>query len=365
MARGCVKKPSAAAYHLLKLVVTRVLTFVTRFPNSPMKLLRRFLALAGFALLAVSFASAAPLKIAYSDWPGWVAWEIAIQKGWIKQAGVEAEFLWFEYGPSMEAFTAGKVDAVMVTNGDALVTGANGAKNVIIMLTDYSNGNDMIVAKPGIKSVKELKGKKIGLEVGVVEHLMLLNALKKSGMTEADVTIVNTPTGQTPQVLASGQVDAVAAWQPNAGQALKAVAGSTAIYTSADEPGLIYDTLTVSPRSLGQRRADWVKLVALWDRIVAYLQDPATRADGLKIMAARTGSTPGDYAGFLGGTRFLTLSESAKIIAGQGGGFGSLSGSSAVANDFNVKNGVYKQAQDIASYIDAKLTVEALAASKK
>ncbi|HSS39685.1 MAG TPA: hypothetical protein VLT58_13035, partial [Polyangia bacterium] len=89
-------------------------------------------------------AAKPPLRIAYSDWPGWVAWEVAIQKGWIKDAGVDAEFLWFEYGPSMDAFTAGKADAVMVTNGDSLVTGANGAKNVVIMLTDYSNGNDMI-----------------------------------------------------------------------------------------------------------------------------------------------------------------------------------------------------------------------------
>src|SRR5262245_4119100 len=129
-----------------------------------MKLLRRtFVAALATALAAVSTAFAAPLKIAYSDWPGWVAWEVAIQKGWLKQAGVETEFLWFESGPSMEAFTAGKVDAVMVTNGDSLVTGANGAKNVVIMLTDYSNGNDMIVAKPGITSVKALKGKKIGL----------------------------------------------------------------------------------------------------------------------------------------------------------------------------------------------------------
>ena len=40
-----------------------------------------------------------------------------------------------------------------MTNGDALVTGAGGAKSVMIMLTDYSNGNDMIVAKPGIKSL--------------------------------------------------------------------------------------------------------------------------------------------------------------------------------------------------------------------
>ena len=35
----------------------------------------------------------------------------------------------------------------------------------MILVTDYSNGNDMVIAKPGIKSLKELKGKKIGLEL--------------------------------------------------------------------------------------------------------------------------------------------------------------------------------------------------------
>jgi NitT/TauT family transport system substrate-binding protein len=223
----------------------------------------------------------------------------------------------------------------------------------------------MIVAKPGIKSLKDLKGKKIGLEVGLVEHLMLLNALKKAGLSDADVEIVNTPTNQTPQVLASGQVDAIAAWQPNAGQALGAVAGSTAVYTSADEPGLIYDTITVSPQSLAQNRAAWVKLVSVWDKTLAYIKDPATKDEALKIMAARTGSTPADYAAFIGGTHFLTLAESAKIISGTGKGFKTLTGSSSVANDFNVKNAVYKESQDVSSYIDAKLTTEAIAAAKK
>ena len=34
-----------------------------------------------------STPSGPALKIAYSDWPGWVAWEIAIQKGWFKEVG--------------------------------------------------------------------------------------------------------------------------------------------------------------------------------------------------------------------------------------------------------------------------------------
>ncbi len=36
------------------------------------------------------------LRIAYSEWPGWVAWEIAIQKGWFRDAGLNVEFKWFE-----------------------------------------------------------------------------------------------------------------------------------------------------------------------------------------------------------------------------------------------------------------------------
>lgn len=325
----------------------------------------RRLTLFASALLASAAAlAAAPLRVAYSDWPGWVAWEIAVQKNLFKEAGVEVEFLWFEYGPSMEAFTAGKVDAVTVTNGDALVTGANGAKNVMIMLTDYSNGNDMIVAVPGIDSVKDLKGKKVGIEIGFVEHLLLLNGLQKAGLTESDVTLIPTPTNQTPQVLASGQVDAIGAWQPNSGQALKAVAGSKAIYSSADEPGLIYDVVTVSPQSFAERREDWKKFVAVWDKVIAYINDPATREDAIRIMASRVGTDPKEYAAFLAGTRFLSLKEGAAFFTSTSAGFDSLLGSSKIADDFNVKNGVYKDAQDVASYIDGSLVLEVVGSAK-
>src|SRR5687768_7760232 len=167
---------------------------------------------------AAAPAAAGPaLRIAYSDWPGWVAWDIAIQKGWFKEAGVAVDFTWFEYVPSMDAFAAGKVDAVAVTNGDALVTGSSGAASKCILANDYSNGNDMIVAKPGIKSVADLKGKKVGVEVGFVSHLLLLKALESAKLAEKDVTLVNVPTDQTPQTLKSGGADAIAAWQPNSG----------------------------------------------------------------------------------------------------------------------------------------------------
>src|SRR5712672_515230 len=247
-----------------------------------------------------------PLRIAFSDWPGWTAFEIGIRKGWFKEGGVDTDFEWFEYTPSMEAFTAGKVDAVMMTMGDALVTGAPGARSVAILITDYSNGNDMIVAKPGIDGLKGLKGKKVGLEVGLVEHLLLLKGLEKVGLKETDVKVVNVATHETAQSLASKDVDAIGAWQPNSGQALKAVAGSKAVFTSADAPGLIYDELNVNPKSLAERRADWVKVVKVWNRLQRWVSDPANHEEAIRIMASRAGVPPEEYAQFLPGTRLLS-----------------------------------------------------------
>jgi len=305
-------------------------------------------------------AAKPPLRIGYSDWPGWTAFEIGIQKGWFKEAGVDVKFDWFEYAPSMEAFAAGKVDAVMMTLGDALVTGAPGARSVAILITDYSNGNDMIVAKKGITSIKGLKGKKVGLETGLVEHLMLTKALEKNGLKIGDVKIVNVPTHQTAQTLASGNVDAIGAWQPNSGQALKAVAGSKAIFTSADMPGLIYDLVCVNPQSLAQRRADWVKVVKVWNRIAAFVKDPANQAEVVKIMAGRAGVPPEEYAKFLPGTRFLTPEEALARFEPKDT-LDSLLGSGKAADEFNVANKVYAAPQPVASYIDGSLSKEALA----
>jgi NitT/TauT family transport system substrate-binding protein len=303
-------------------------------------------------LATLSAPARADVSVGYSDWPGWVAWQVAIDKGWLKEAGIKAKFEWFDYSASMEAFAAGKVDAVLMTNGDALVIGSAGGKSVIIMPTDYSNGNDMIIAKPGIKSLKELKGKKVAVESGLVEHLLLLNGLKKAGMKESDVILVNAKTNEMPQVLASGDISAVGAWQPIAGQAMKGVPGSRPVLTSADEPGLIYDVLAVNPASAKKNKAEWLKLMKVWDRVVAYITDPKTQPDAVKIMAARSGVTPQEYLPYLKGTKLLSLAEGKKVFA-KAAGFKSIYGSTKVADDFNVANGVYGAAQSVDSYIDA------------
>ncbi|MFU8814010.1 MAG: ABC transporter substrate-binding protein [Pseudomonadales bacterium] len=320
--------------------------------------LRRF---AGVMLAAAAFGSAGAqaetLKIGYSDWPGWVAWQVAIENDWFAEAGVDVTFEWFDYVASMDAFAAGQIDAVTMTNGDGLVTGATGARSVMILINDYSDGNDMVVAGPGIDSVADLKGRKVGVEIGFVGHLLLLDALQQSGMSEADVELINVPTNETPQVLASGQVDAIVAWQPSSGMALQLVPGSKAIYSSANQPGLIYDVLAVNPASLANRRDDWAKVVEVWYRVVDYFYDPETRDDAIAIMASRVGLPAERYAAFVDGTRILKLEE-AKAFFERADGFESLYGSSKIADDFNIANKVYSEPQDIDSYIDPSLTLE-------
>jgi NitT/TauT family transport system substrate-binding protein len=305
---------------------------------------------AALAFVLATNLHADPIKLAYSDWPGYTVLEVAKQKGWFKDAGLDVELVWFDYLPSIDAFSANKVDGVTIVASDALVAGATGGKSKIIGLLDYSEGSDMIVGVPGVESIKDLKGKKIGIEVTLVEHMLLLQALKDNGMSQSDVELINTPTNDTPQVLASGKVSAIGAWYPISGQALKQVANSKPLFTSAQAKGLIYDVIAVNPTSYAKHKDEWSKIVAIYYKCVDYLKDPKTKDDAVKIMAAKVGANADDYAKNIPGTHFLTLAE-AKTAYKKGPGLDSIYGSMTIGNKFNMDNKVYKVSQKPDSYL--------------
>ena len=307
------------------------------------------------SLLTDGVLSADPLRVGYSDRPGWVAWQIAIQKGWFKEAGVNVKFDWFDYVDAVDAFSGGRLDGICITNGDGLTTGATGAANKAIVIGAYSNGNDVIVAKPGIDSIKDLKGKKIGVETGLQEQLLVIKALEANGLSQSDVEIVKVPTPETPKALSTGAVDAICAWQPVAGQALKALAGSKAIFSSSDVPGLIYDILAVTPDSLEERPDDWKKVAQIWYRVLAYCNDPATKSEADQIMAARFGLQPDEFATFMAGTKILTLAEAKKAFV-NGPGLDSIYGSDSAANQFNVTKKLYDSPERVENYVDPTFT---------
>jgi NitT/TauT family transport system substrate-binding protein len=177
-------------------------------------------------------------------------------------------------------------------------------------------------------------------------------------MTQNDVTLVGTPTNNTPQTLASGSVAAIGAWYPISYQALSQVAGSTRLFTSAQAKGLIYDVIAVNPASLAANKDAWAKIAAIYYKCVAYLMDPATRDDAIKIMAAKVGADPAIYAKNVPGTHFETLAEAKANYKGDGGAATNIH-DSMVLSDKVLDNGATRSARKARDYIYPDI-VEAL-----
>lgn len=300
----------------------------------------------------------APISIAYSDWPGSLAWEVAQSKGWFKAAGLNVKLEWFsDYNASIQAFLAGQIDGASVANGDNFMLSSQGVNGNIILVNSTSTGNDIIIAKPGIQRLADLEGKTIAFEKGLVSELFFNTAMENEHLDPKDVKVVNAVTQELSQVFTAPNVDAVALWQPFGLQALKAVPGSTIIYDSSKTPGLIYDVLSVNLPNIEKRKDDWKKIIVVWDQIVRYLNDPATRMDGLQIMANRANVDVNDLEKLMAGTTLLDLKENQRVFQ-KGEGLDSLYGSSYHVNEFNMRIGIYKDSPVVENTIYPNLIQE-------
>jgi len=258
-------------------------------------------------LLLAFNASAAPVKIGYSDWPGWVAWEIAKEKGFFKKHGVEVELVWFAvYTDSLTALNTGKIDANCSAWCDVIPPLAEGVKLKVVIVNDNSAGNDAIIAKPGIDSIKGLKGKTVATELGTVEHFMLLQALAKNGMTEKDIEYKNLTVPDAAAAFIAGKVDAAGLWQPWISQIQREGKGK-ALFTSKEIPGLIPDLLVCQEKLVADRPDEVQKIVAAWFDVIAFIK--SDEAEAVKIMAKIVEQKPADYLAFMPGTRFFNLKD--------------------------------------------------------
>jgi NitT/TauT family transport system substrate-binding protein len=111
------------------------------------------LALAGLGAASVSTPAAAEVKVGLSDWPGWVAWYVAEQKGFFKKHGADVKLVWFaNYTDSIAALSSGQLDANSQTWSDTLGPLAKGLPLKAILVNDNSAGNDALMVSPKITS---------------------------------------------------------------------------------------------------------------------------------------------------------------------------------------------------------------------
>jgi NitT/TauT family transport system substrate-binding protein len=124
-------------------------------------------------------------------------------------------------------------------------------------------------------------------------------------------------------------------------------------------PGIIYDLLYVNPKSLAERRDDWLKVTRVWFKIADFVKDEKHLDEAAKIMSARVHLQPDEYKKLMSGTHFLDLKGNIKHFA-KGETLESLYGSSKAVDEFQTVNKIYKAPVKFESFLDPSL-VETLA----
>ena len=160
----------------------------------------------------VAFSAVAPTQ--------GVLW-VAEVGGLLNKNGLSAEIIYTR--AAIESLVAGEVDFAQMTG--ALMSSARlqGADPVMIAGVQDTL-DDRLVARPTIKTMEELKGKRIGVfRFGAASHLRLIYVLPRYGLSERDVTMLQI--GDTPErliALAGGSIDATLVSPPDHFEALRA-----------------------------------------------------------------------------------------------------------------------------------------------
>jgi NitT/TauT family transport system substrate-binding protein len=249
----------------------------------------------------------ATVRLGFSAWPGWFPWQVAEEQGLFAANGVTVELTYFDsYTDSLTALATGNLDANSQTLNDTLSSVSGGAEQTIVLVNDNSTGNDQIIARPGIGSVADLRGRTVAVEEGTVDHYLLLLALADAGLSEADIELKPLLTDAAAAAFLAGQVDAVGAFAPFTTTAL-GLPGSRAIATSADFPGAIPDHLVFDATFVDEHPEQVQAIVDTWFDTVAWIA--ANQDAAIKIMAAKGGVSVTDYQSYNAGTTIFTREQ--------------------------------------------------------
>ena len=258
-----------------------------------------------------------PIRIGINAWPGYGFLTVAEQLGYFKEAGVEVKLIPFQtLADGRRAFEKNQIDIMGGTLMELYAAReAQGVEPVAIMMADFSNGGDMLLAHKAFTSVAQLKGKKIGLEVGSIDVLTAANALASAQLSFADVALVSLPQPSNIQALLAGEIDAAQTYPPFATEAL-ANPNIVRLFDTSQTPGVIVDVLLAHRAALHGHEAEYAKIVRAFARALQY---HATHTeDANRRMAEREGITPAEFADALSGIQIIPTEQQAAYLSAGG-----------------------------------------------
>lgn len=301
------------------------------------------------------------VRLGFSNWPGWMPWQVSDETKNFKSTKAKLLPIWYdEYLKGIGAIVAGQLDANSQTLIDTVLSVAEGSDQVVVLVNDNSTGNDKIIAKAGINSVADLKGKVVSVEKGTVDHYLLLIALKKAGLKSEDIKIEFTTTQKAAEDFAAGKVDATAVFAPFTNTALKK-AGSKELTSSKDFPGAIADVL-VFRREFIDKNPELVQAtVNNWFDTLKYIKSNPAKANA--IMAKKADTSVAEYVEFDKGTKLFDVAENLKAFQ-PGNDYTSLSFNAEDLKKTLVDVGLTKKSADLSKMFDDRF-IKAYAKSQK
>lgn len=258
-------------------------------------------------------AEAVKMTVAINPWIGYGPWYVAKAKGFDRQNGVDLSFVNFVENKDLYAAVgSGRIDSTHALVSTALRFQASKIPIKVALFQDISTKADALIAKPGIATVAELKGKRIGFEEGGGHEMLLRLALEKAGLSLDDITKVPLGADTAGAALLSDKVDAAVTYEPYVSQTLKKKPGAKVIASAGDFPGIISDVWEVSDKFAQEHPETVEGALKAWNAGVEYFR--SNPDDAIAILAEVAKTDPEELAVTYKGVKLYTAAESLKFL---------------------------------------------------
>jgi NitT/TauT family transport system substrate-binding protein len=242
-----------------------------------------------------------PLKIAVlTNFPGHNYAFIAQEKKLFAQQGVTVELVPHSSQPSAsDDYEKGRVDGLFVPFTDAIVFNAQGIPTVVVYCTDYSETADLIVGRPELNNLSELKGKTISFEgFNTFSHLFVVTLLEQAGINEGEYKAVNLQSSQVLAALKAGKIDAGHIYEPDSSHTI--TEGFKILASAGDIPNIITDVLVFRADVVKNRAKEIQGVVSALVEAREFIETHPTEAFTIIAQVATTSATEAE-------TSFKTL----------------------------------------------------------
>lgn len=265
-------------------------------------------------LTACTKSPSKPITIAINPWPGYEFLYLAEQKGFFETAGANIQLVQLSsLSDSQRAYVSGRVDGLASTLIEAVQAEHLGGKPLkVVLITDYSNGGDVILAGTDVTDVQGLKGKTVGCEVSSLGIFVLERALSHAGMTLDDVQVHNSEQAGGKALLDAGTIDAFVSYPPYSINTMKDERYHE-IFSSADIPFEVIDTLSLAEEVLQANPQLVSQIHNAWQMALDFYA--ANPEEAVALMAKREGISAEDFKGVLSDLVVLNKAQQQPLLA--------------------------------------------------